>query len=95
VYTRVQKNQPAKVVVMPLRVGAPGGFSGAGAVRTPQTLDGPMVTGPILTGPAANQPAARPTSQQTATKGAPAKTAQAAAECAPSRSASVQSVPQK
>jgi hypothetical protein len=46
VYTRVEQNRPGKlpgkVIVMP-RLGAPGGFSGANAVRTPQTLTGPIV----------------------------------------------------
>jgi len=41
VYTRVQQNQPGKVIVMPQRIAEPSGFSGAGAIRTPQTLPGP------------------------------------------------------
>jgi hypothetical protein len=53
VYTRVEKNQPAKVIVMPARMPAPGGFSGAGAMRTPLTLPGPVVPQP----PKANEPA--------------------------------------
>ena len=44
IYTRVQHSQPAKVIVMPPRLPAAGGFSGAGAMRTPQTLPGPTVT---------------------------------------------------
>jgi hypothetical protein len=44
VYSRVQPVQPARVIVMPPRVAAPGGFSSAGAMRTPQTLNGPVVT---------------------------------------------------
>jgi hypothetical protein len=47
VYTRVQPSQPARVLVMPPRAGAGGGFSSAGAMRTPQTLNGPMVANPI------------------------------------------------
>jgi hypothetical protein len=43
VYTRVEQNRPARILVMPPRIGAPGGFSGAGAVRTPQTLTRPTV----------------------------------------------------
>ncbi len=44
VYTKVEQvrfdqNGPAKVIVMPARM--PGGFGGAGAIRTPQTLPGP------------------------------------------------------
>jgi len=41
VYTRVEQNRPAKVIVMPPRIASPGGFSGAGAVRTPETIPGP------------------------------------------------------
>jgi hypothetical protein len=91
VYTRVQQNQPAKVIVMPARVGGPGGFAGAGAVRTPQTLTGPLVNGPILTGPAATQPA----TQQPATPVPQSKTAKKAApECVPPSRDSDQAVPQ-
>ena len=46
VYTRVEQNHAAKVVVMPPRIAEPGGFAGAGAKRTPQTLPGPTVTLP-------------------------------------------------
>ncbi len=42
VYSRVQHGQPAKVIVMPQRMPAAGGFSSAGAMRTPQTLPGPV-----------------------------------------------------
>jgi len=41
VYRRVEQNRPAKVIVLPPRIGASGGFSAAGAVRTPQTISGP------------------------------------------------------
>lgn len=44
VYSRVQTAAPARVIGMPPRVSAPGGFSSAGAMRTPQTLNGPVVT---------------------------------------------------
>ena len=47
IYTRVQPSQPAKVIVMPPRAGAGGGFSSAGAMRTPQTLNGPLVAEPV------------------------------------------------
>ncbi len=46
VYSRVERNQPAKVFVMPMRMPASGGFSGAGAIRTPRTLPGPTVKPP-------------------------------------------------
>ncbi len=41
VYTRVEPSRAGRVIVMPPRVGAPGGFSGAGAVRMPETIPGP------------------------------------------------------
>jgi len=43
VYSRVEQGQAGKVVVMPARIPAAGGFSGAGAMRTPQTLPGPTI----------------------------------------------------
>ncbi|MGC1462237.1 MAG: hypothetical protein WA802_08550 [Terracidiphilus sp.] len=45
IYMRVQPSQPARVIAMPPRVGA--GFSSAGAMRTPQTLNGPVVAAPV------------------------------------------------
>jgi hypothetical protein len=42
VYSRVQPAQSPKVIAMPQRVNTPGGFSNAGAMRTPQTLNGPV-----------------------------------------------------
>ncbi|MGA3334932.1 MAG: hypothetical protein ABSC62_12295 [Terracidiphilus sp.] len=63
VYTRVQPGQPAKVIAMPPRIPAAGGFSGAGAIRTPQTLPGPAAPQPANAGTAqpkgAKKPAAR------------------------------------
>jgi hypothetical protein len=47
VYSRVQRPQPARVVVMAPRGPAQGGFASAGAMRTPQTLNGPVVTHPV------------------------------------------------
>ena len=41
VYSRVQQGQPAKILVMPAPMQGSGGFSGAGAMRTPETLPGP------------------------------------------------------
>jgi hypothetical protein len=40
IYSRVQ---PARGIAAPPRVAAPAGFSSAGAMRTPQTLNGPVV----------------------------------------------------
>jgi hypothetical protein len=60
VYTRVQQNHPGKVIVMPPRVVEPGGFSGAGAIRTPQTLPGPVVKHPVEPKSAKSKPATKP-----------------------------------
>jgi hypothetical protein len=45
IYMRVQPAQPGKVLVMP-RGGTAGGFSGAGAIRTPDTLHRPVISQP-------------------------------------------------
>jgi hypothetical protein len=52
VYTRVEQNQPARVIVMPARM--PGGFGGAGAIRVPQTLPGPKAPELVKVSPAAS-----------------------------------------
>jgi hypothetical protein len=46
VYSRVQQGKPAKMIAMPPHVAGPGSFSSAGAMRTPQTLNGPVLTHP-------------------------------------------------
>ena len=43
VYSRVQPGPAGKVIVMPQRMPSSGGFSGAGAIRTPETLPGPKI----------------------------------------------------
>jgi hypothetical protein len=43
VYSRVQPWQPVRAVPAPV-IGAQGSFGGAGAIRTPQTLTGPVLT---------------------------------------------------
>jgi CTP:molybdopterin cytidylyltransferase MocA len=43
VYTRTQPAQAPKAVVMPPRLAAPGSFSSAGAMRTPQTFNQPVL----------------------------------------------------
>jgi hypothetical protein len=45
--TQIEQNQPAKVIVMPARMPIAGGFSGAGAMRTPLTLPGPAAPQPV------------------------------------------------
>lgn len=54
VYSRVQLSQSPKVIAMPQRINAPGGFSNAGAMRTPQTLSGPMLAHPVTVAPKQN-----------------------------------------
>ena len=51
VYSRVQPPAQSKVIVMPQRVNGAGGFSSAGAMRTPQTLNGPVLAHPVTTMP--------------------------------------------
>ena len=51
VYARVQQPQLARVIVMPPRVAAPGSFSSAAAIRTPNTLNGPVVANPVTVKP--------------------------------------------
>jgi hypothetical protein len=66
VYSRVQPGPAAKVAVPPPHVAVPGGFSNAGAMRTPQTLNGPVLSHPVAQPHTAN-PAVK-TSTQTAQK---------------------------
>ncbi len=49
VYTRLQTAQAPKAIILPPRLSAPGGFSSAGAMRTPQTLDRPVLTHKVTT----------------------------------------------
>jgi hypothetical protein len=45
IYSRVAPVQQTRGIALP-HVAAPGGFAGAGAMRTPQTLNGPLVAHP-------------------------------------------------
>jgi hypothetical protein len=54
--SRVQPAQTGRTIVLPPRVGTSGGFSNAGAMRTPQTLNGPVVT----SAPAVHSPTPAP-----------------------------------
>jgi hypothetical protein len=56
VYSRVEPRPLGGGMTLAPR-GAPGGFAGANAVRTPQTLNGPALTGPLPTSPASASPA--------------------------------------
>jgi hypothetical protein len=83
VYSRVQ---PARVIAMPARTGAPGGFSSGGAMRTPQTLNGH-----VINHPAANQPAH---SGSTGTSGTPHVVQMPARHTQPDASADKTATPQ-
>jgi len=50
IYAHVQPPQAAKAIAMP-HAPAPGEFTNAGAMRTPKTLDGPIVAHPAVTLP--------------------------------------------
>lgn len=54
VYSRVRPADSPKVIAMPERANAPGGFSNAGAMRTPQTLNGPVLAHPVKETPKQN-----------------------------------------
>ncbi|HUX27270.1 MAG TPA: hypothetical protein VMV39_00715 [Terracidiphilus sp.] len=51
IYTRMQPAQTPSAVVLPPRLSAPGSFSSAGAMRTPQTLNGPVLTHKVTATP--------------------------------------------
>lgn len=80
IYSRVQPAPTAKVIVMPARVGGNGGFSSAGAMARPDTLNGPVVAPPA---PKAENTIAHPSGKQVP-KTAPApKQAKAKKKAAP------------
>jgi hypothetical protein len=76
VYSRVQQPQSAKVIVMP-HGPAPGEFTNAGAMRTPTTLNGPIISVPAVTQPAKPKVlvkgVVKPTPPQTAKSNAASK----------------------
>jgi hypothetical protein len=51
VYSHVQQPSSARVIVLPPHGAAQGGFSSAGAMRTPQTLNGPVLAHPATPQP--------------------------------------------
>ena len=67
--SRVQPAQPSSAVAIPLHGAGQTGFSSAGAMRTPQTLNGP-----IIAAPAAAHPATTPQAQTKAAANVHAKT---------------------
>ncbi len=67
IYRSAPKLQAARTIVMPPRVSAPGGFSNAGAMRTPNTLNGPVVVpAPALVAVAPGKAAAKAQAQKPA-----------------------------
>jgi hypothetical protein len=56
IYSRVQPGASAKGIVLPPRGPVAGGFSSAGAMRTPQTLNGPVVAQPVAVQPPQAKP---------------------------------------
>ncbi|MGD0787270.1 MAG: hypothetical protein ABR898_04745 [Terracidiphilus sp.] len=81
VYSRVEQRQPARTVVLTPRVPAPGGFASAGAVRTPQTLNGPVVAHPATTQAEQSKVPAQP-AEKPGRRARPAKGAKASAQLA-------------
>jgi hypothetical protein len=47
IYARVQQHRPSSAVALPAHPAVSGGFSSAGAMRVPQTLNGPIVIHPL------------------------------------------------
>jgi hypothetical protein len=74
VYSRVQKPQAATVIVMP-HTSTPGGFSNAGAMRTPNPLNGPVVAQPVTVRPAQAKPPAKAGAKPAPLQGARASAA--------------------
>ena len=60
VYSRVQPHPTAKAIVLAPRPAVSGGFASGGAMRTPQTLNGPVLTHPATAVPTPAKAAARP-----------------------------------
>jgi hypothetical protein len=56
VSSRVPPAQPSRAIAFPPRVSTQGSFSSAGAMRTPQTLNGPIVEPPANAHPAVAVP---------------------------------------
>jgi hypothetical protein len=50
--SRFQPTQPSSAITIPPHGAGQGGFSSAGAMRTPQTLNGPIVEAPAVAHPA-------------------------------------------
>ncbi|MGO9318714.1 MAG: hypothetical protein ACLPXT_04530 [Terracidiphilus sp.] len=57
--SRFQPVQPSSAVTVPPHVSSQGGFSSAGAMRTPQTLNGPVLVHPVEAAPETGKPAVK------------------------------------
>lgn len=77
IYMRVR---PPESIAAPPRVAAPAGFSNAGAMRAPNTLNGPMVKQPSTAKPAQAKPAIRQTAQKQLHRGKSAASNKAATQ---------------
>jgi hypothetical protein len=59
VYSRIQPVAQPKVIAMPAPVNSTGGFQNSGAMRTPQTLQLPVLAHPVVEMPKPNDGAAK------------------------------------
>ena len=69
VSSRFQPAQSSSAVVVPPHVSSQGGFSSAGAMRTPQTLNGPVVAHPATVAPQTAKPAVKHATKSSARRG--------------------------
>jgi hypothetical protein len=83
--SRFQPIQPSSAIAVPPHStgqNGQGGFSSAGAMRTPQTLNGPVVTHPATVAPQTDKPAVKTPVRQGKTAAAKKAVAQPAAPTA-------------
>lgn len=64
IYSRVQPRPTAKVILLVPRPAVSGGFASGGAMRTPQTLNGPVLTHPATAVQTPAKAAVRPAKKQ-------------------------------
>lgn len=68
IYSRVQPRPAARAIVISPRPAVSGGFASGGAMRTPQTLNGPVLTHPATAVQTPAKAAARPGKKQRRTQ---------------------------
>jgi hypothetical protein len=78
IYSRVQQSQSAKVIVIP-HGPAPGEFTNSGAMRTPKTLNGPIISSSAVTQPAKPKVPVKGAAKSTTPQNAKSNTANKAA----------------